>query len=651
MGNVQTSTNVYNVNGDGNSFQPAAEMVATAAPAIDLKPGVLNPTGKLWVIEGDAQPAADNLVMYTDENGDYSYVTETMLDALNKACMETNMWEPMFTATRTGCGPLQMRSYLTTMSGYAGASPADAFQNGYVTNGDFISTENLSIFRTTLSVRLQQSAPWLSALETAMSLLTPDVTAGTVNCNWKSILGMLESVLPIDSFVRMYPNEFYTVAVLRYPALRPGTPDGKVATRPSPIGEVAGALNAVTSEVGNMSGSGSSLSAAISTVEGKELDLISANAPLPVSVFTPSIAPRQYNPAFIKPGNAHWIAQFAPPANIRVSVQYAGSDHTIQIGPGNTRVLDMNAMIDCHLSLDISGTRIPFKDNPDFSTGIPSFVLIQTNVPADRVREAADIQSVQVITASATSAINSSTNVRGTPTFDMLHLQTVFEREMIVGIPYLYGFGTFLFPSITSSSDFSNPTLMDGTLTITPLLLRETTYKGQVVDVITPADVMGNQTSEEVTCALANDAIVLVETNLSTFARVMGDSIPIASSTDDAATSAILSRLTVTETLAMRARTGDPRALPDFATLWQKAKRAASLFTSNPALALQAGIPVLADAGIISAVTSGVSTALRTGSLGKGASDAIAKLRARQSMTLLKQAFFDKVAALWPAAS
>nr|5ZVT_A Chain A, N-terminus of outer capsid protein VP5 [Grass carp reovirus]5ZVT_C Chain C, N-terminus of outer capsid protein VP5 [Grass carp reovirus]5ZVT_E Chain E, N-terminus of outer capsid protein VP5 [Grass carp reovirus]5ZVT_G Chain G, N-terminus of outer capsid protein VP5 [Grass carp reovirus]5ZVT_I Chain I, N-terminus of outer capsid protein VP5 [Grass carp reovirus]5ZVT_K Chain K, N-terminus of outer capsid protein VP5 [Grass carp reovirus]5ZVT_M Chain M, N-terminus of outer capsid pr len=42
MGNVQTSVNTYNITGDGNSFTPTSDMTSTAAPAIDLKPGVLN---------------------------------------------------------------------------------------------------------------------------------------------------------------------------------------------------------------------------------------------------------------------------------------------------------------------------------------------------------------------------------------------------------------------------------------------------------------------------------------------------------------------------------------------------------------------------------------------------------------------------------
>ncbi|ABV01044.1 VP4 [American grass carp reovirus] len=649
MGNVQTSTNVYNIDGNGNTFAPSSQMASTASPAIDLKPGVLNPTGKLWQTMGTGAPSADSLVLVVDNKGEYTYLSENMRETLNKAVTDVNMWQPLFQATKSGCGPVVLANFTTISTGYVGATADDAFSNGLVSNGPFLATMHIMELQKTIAARMRDVAIWQKHLDTAMTLMTPDVSAGDVTCKWRSLLEFAQDILPLDNLCRSYPNEFYTVAAQRYPAIRPGQPDTQVALpQPHPLGEVAGSFNAPTSEVGSLVGAGAALSDAISTLASKDLDLVEADTPLPVSVFTPSLAPRTYRPAFIDPQDAAWIAQWNGDANIRIITTYQSTDYTVQLGPGPTRVIDMNAMIDAKLTLDVSGTILPFQENNDLSSAIPAFVLIQTKVPLHSVTQASDVEGITVVSAAESSAINLSVNVRGDPRFDMLHLHAMFERETIAGIPYIYGIGTFLIPSITSSSSFCNPTLMDGELTVTPLLLRETTYKGAVVDTVTPSEVMANQTSEEVASALANDAVLLVSGQLERLATVVGDVIPIASGEDDAATSAIVGRLAIEAT--MRARHGgDTRALPNFGQLWKRAKRAASMFASNPALALQVGVPVLADSGILSALTSGVSTAIRTGSLGKGVSDASSKLNARQSLTLARKTFFKKVEELWPS--
>ncbi|AAM92749.1 putative outer capsid VP4 [Aquareovirus ctenopharyngodontis] len=646
MGNVQTSVNTYNITGDGNSFTPTSDMTSTAAPAIDLKPGVLNPTGKLWRPVGTSVATIDSLAIVSDRFGQYSFVNEGMRETFSKALFDINMWQPLFQATKTGCGPIVLSSFTTTTSGYVGATAGDALDNP-VTNGVFISTVQVMNLQRTIAARMRDVALWQQHLDTAMTMLTPDISAGSASCNWKSLLAFAKDILPLDNLCLTYPNEFYNVAIHRYPALKPGNPDTKLPdAQAHPLGEVAGAFNAATSEVGSLVGSSSTLSQAISTMAGKDLDLIEADTPLPVSVFTPSLAPRSYRPAFIKPEDAKWIAEFNNSSLIRKTLTYSGATYAVQLGPGPTRVIDMNAMIDSVLTLDVSGTILPYDTNPDLSTSVPAFVLIQTSVPIQQVTTAANITAITVVSAAGASAINLAINVRGQPRFNMLHLQATFERETITGIPYIYGLGTFLIPSPTSSSNFSNPTLMDGLLTVTPVLLRETTYKGEVVDAIVPATVMANQTSEEVASALANDAIVLVSNHLNKLANVVGDAIPVASKTDDSATSAIVSRLAVQHKLSQVGQTSPTP--PDYPLLWRRAKRAASMFVSNPSLALQVGIPVLTQSGMLSALTSGVGTALRTGSLGKGVTDASEKLRARQSLTVAKQAFFDQIGSLWP---
>ncbi|BCG62302.1 VP5 [Hirame aquareovirus] len=648
MGNVQTSTNVYNVNGDGNAFQPNAEMVASAAPAIDLKPGVLNPNGKLFVLSGSTQLTPENLILYVDSRGDYSYLSSTTLDTLNKTALDTNSWEVLFTVTRTGCGPLSIHDYASTHTGYVGANADDAALNGLVTDGLFISSEDLRNFKTTLTNRMQAVASWSQDLDQAMSLLTPDVMAGGASCSWKSILSFLESVLPLDNMVRIYPNEFYTVAIGKYPALKPGKEADAPPPPNGPLGEIASVMNAASSTVGLMSGSSAVLSTALDQITAKNLDLVSSDSPLPVATFTPSLAPRDYRPAFIRGVDAHWISVMDPANTIRVTTTLATRTYTLQIGPGPTKVLDMNKMMDAKLLLDISGMPIDIIAIPDFSTAVPAIALIETRVPYSSVELPTDIVAVSVIASSSMSASAMAINVRGESRLEMMHLQALFERETIVGKPYVYGLGCLLMLTPTSATTTRNPTLMDGLLTITPVLLRETTYKGDVVTSITPSDIMGNQTTEELTVALANDAVVLMENTLNEIAKVVGDVAPVASEINDTATSAIVSRLAIEETSMVRRRTGDARALPDFPSLWQKAKRAASLFVSDPRSALQAGIPILTSTGVIDAVTSAIGTTVRTGNIGRGVQDAVAILRARNSGTRWKQAFFKKVEELWP---
>ncbi|AQU42729.1 VP5 [Fall chinook aquareovirus] len=648
MGNVQTSTSVYNINGDGNSFAPTSEMVASASPAIDLKPGVLNPNGKLYVLSGSSAPSPDNLVLYVTQKGDYSYIVTNTHDTLSKAALESNSWEPLFTVTRTGCGPLQLSDYTSHHSGYVGANADDAFANGPVDEGEFISSTDLKNFKTTLANRMQSVAEWSQYLDQAMSLLTPDIMAGTAGCKWKSVLEFLTSILPLDNLVLTYPNEFYTVAVGKYPALKPGTTPSSPPPSAGPLGEIASVMNAASSSVGLMNGSSAVLAAAMDKIAAKNLDLISSDSPLPVATFTPSLAPRSYRPAFIKQDDAHWISVMNPTAIIRVKTEVSAAHYTVQIGPGPTKMLDMNRMIDSTLLLDISGAHIDFMDNPDYSSAVPAIVLLETRVPYDEVQLAADIVGVSAIAAASLAVINMNVNVRGKSFIEMQHLQATFERETIVGKPYVYGFGCLLLASATASSNFKNPTLMDGELTVTPILLRETTYKGDVVDSIIPSDIMGNQTTEELAVALANDAVVLMENNLSEIAKVIGDVVPVASDVNEAATSAVVSRLAIAETMSVRARSGNPRAFPDFSALWSKAKRAASLFVSNPKAVLQAGVPILASSGVIDAMTSAIGTTVRTGSIGKGVQDAVSVLRARNSITRLRQGFFKKVEELWP---
>ncbi|QBX90057.1 major virion structural protein [Atlantic halibut reovirus] len=651
MGNVQTSTNVYNINGDGNAFKPTSEMVASAAPAIDLKPGVLNPNGKLYVVNGSLAPSSDNLILYVTSQGDYSYLGVNTTETLSKTALETNSWEPMFSVTRTGCGPLELSSYLTTHSGYVGASADDAFAKGLVTDGSFISSQELKNFKLTLSNRMRSVADWNVHLDQAMALLSSDVMAGSATCDWKSILSFLQAALPLDNLTLVYPNEFYTVAVGKYPALKPGVqPDeGPVST--GPLGEIASVMNAPSSSVGLMGGTSAQLSLAMDTISSKKLDLISADSPLPVSTFTPSLAPRSYRPAYIKGADAHWISVMNPNAIVRSTTRIGSQTYTMQIGPGATKVLDMNRMVDSTLLLDVSGMPINIVANPDYGSAIPAIVLIETRVPYNQVHVAADVIAITPIASSALSVTNSTINVRGAAFLEMLHLQALFERETIAGKPYMYGFGCLLMSSVTTASNFQNPTLMDGKLTVTPIILRETTYKGEIVEEIIPSDIMGNQTTEEMEVALANDAIVLMETNLSEIAKVVGDVLPIASDVNDSATAAIVSRLAIAETQALRARSGDAKALPDFSALWKRAKRAASLFVSNPKSVLQAGIPILASTGVIDALTSAVGTTVRTGNLGKGVQDALSILRARNSVTRLRQAFFSKIEQLWPTTS
>ncbi|AHJ14805.1 VP5 [Green River chinook virus] len=623
-------------------------MVASASPAIDLKPGMLNPTGKAFVLSGSSAPSAENLILYVTEEGDYSYLGVNTSETLAKASLETNSWEPLFAITRTGCGHLELSNYSVTLSAYVGANPDDAFMHGEIIDGPFISSQSLRNFKLTLTNRLQSIADWNRDLDQAMSLLTSDLMAGNATCKWKSILEFLQSALPLDSLVLVYPNEFYTVAVSKYTALRPGTVSGEPPVASGPLGEIASVMNSSSSSVGLMVGSSATLTAAMDQVTSKNLDLISSDSPLPVSTFTPSLAPRDYRAAYIKGDDAHWISVINPTAIIRTTVELSARTYTIQIGPGPTKVLDMNRMLDSRLLLDVSGMPINILDNPDYGSAVPGIVLIEARVPYDEIQLASDIVAASVVAIGSLSVVNSIVSIRGNSTLEMLHLQALFERETIAGKPYVYGFGCLLMSSVTSASNFKNPTLMDGLLTITPILLRETTYKGEIVDEIIPADIMGNQTTEEMAVALANDAIVLMENNLTEIAHVVGNALPVASDTNDSATSAIVSRLAIMETMHLRERSHDPRALPDFGMLWKKAKRAASLFVSDPKSVLQAGIPVLASTGVVDAITSAVGTTVRTGNLGKGVQDALSILRARNSVTRLRQAFFKKIEDLWP---
>ncbi|ANN11951.1 putative outer capsid protein [Etheostoma fonticola aquareovirus] len=649
MGNVQTSTNVYNVNGDNNAFTPNSEMVASASPAIDLKPGVLNPNGKLYQLESGSAPDPSNLVIVVDATeGDFSYITNNTWETLNKSALETNSWEPLFAVTMTGCGPLKLNDYTVTMSGYVGASADDAFDGGVVEDGMFISSRRLKNFKLMLSNRCEAIAKWNTSLNQAMSLLTPDLLAGSGSCKWKSILQYMQATLPADNEVLQYPDEFYTVAVSKYPALKPGASPNTPLPVAGPLGEIASVMNAASSSVGLMNGSSALLTSAMDTLAAKNLDLVCAEAPLPVATFAPSLVPRDYRPAFIKDADAHWITSVDPSAIIRVTTALSGRDYTVQLGPGATKLIDMNRMVDADLLLDVSGMPINWLDNPDYATAVAAIVLLEAKVPATEINVAADITGVSVVASSPLSIVNSTINVRGQSYLEMLHLRTTFERETIAGKPYIYGFGCLMLLSPTTSSNTRNPTLMDGLLTVTPILLRETTYKGEIVEEIVPSDILGNHTSEEMAVALANDAVFLMENSLKEVAEVIGSAVPIASDIDDSATASVVSRLAIAETISMRARSGNYRAFPDFGALWKKAKRAASLFVSNPKSVLQVGVPVLASAGVLDALTSAVGTSVRTGNIGKGVQDAVSILRARNSVTKLRQGFFSKIEELWP---
>ncbi|ADZ31981.1 VP5 [Scophthalmus maximus reovirus] len=649
MGNVQTSTNVYNVNGDNNAFTPTSEMVASASPAIDLKPGVLNPNGKLYQLEAGSAPDPTNLILVVDASeGDFSYLTNNTWETLSKSALETNSWEPMFSVTMTGCGPLKLGDYTVTMSGYVGASPSDAFDGGVIEDGSFISSRRLKNFKLMLSNRCEAIAKWNMSLNQAMSLLTPDLLAGSGSCKWKSVLQYMQKVLPSDNEVLQYPDEFYTVAVGKYPALKPGSSPDTPPPAAGPLGEIACVMNAASASVGLMSGSSALLTSAMDTLAAKNLDLVCAEAPLPVSTFTPSLAPRDYRPAFIKDADAHWVTSITPTTYFRVTTTLSAKNYSVQLGPGATKVLDMNRMVDSDLLLDVSGMPIDWMSNPDYATSVAAIVLLESRVPASEISAAEDITGVSIVASSPLSIVNSTVNVRGQHFLEMLHLRTTFERETIAGKPYIYGLGTLLLLSPTTASNSRNPTLMDGLLTITPILLRDTTYKGEIVEEIVPSDILGNHTSEEMAVALANDAVVLMENSLKEVAEVIGNAVPIASDLDDSATASVVSRLAITETASTRSRSNNPLAFPDFGALWKKAKRAASLFVSNPKSVLQVGVPVLASAGVIDALTSAVGTSVRTGNIGKGVQDALSILKARNSVTKLRQGFFSKIEELWP---
>ncbi|YP_398639.1 putative outer capsid VP4 [Chum salmon reovirus CS] len=618
------------------------------SPAIDLKPGVLNPNGKLYQLEAGSAPDPSNLVLVVDATeGDFSYLTNNTWETLSKSALETNSWEPLFAVTMTGCGPLKLNDYTVVMSGYVGASVSDAFDGGVIEDGDFISSRRLKNFKLMLSNRCEAIAKWNMSLNQAMSLLTPDLLAGSGSCKWKSILLYMQKALPPDNEVLQYPDEFYTVAVSKYPALKPGVSPDTPAPAAGPLGEIACVMNAASASVGLMSGSSALLTSAMDTLAAKNLDLVCAEAPLPVATFTPSLAPRDYRPAFIKDADAHWITSVNPSSFFRVT-PLVGTRLRHSDRAGATKMLDMNRMVDTDLLLDVSGMPINWLENPDYANPVAGIVLLEARVPATEIETAADITGVSVVASSPLSIVNSTVNIRGLTFLEMLHLRTTFERETIAGKPYIYGFGCLMLLSPTTSPNTKNPTLMDGLLTITPILLRDTTYKGEIVEEIVPSDILGNYTSEEMAVALANDAVVLMEHCLKEVAEVIGNAVPIASDMDDSATASVVSRLAIAETSALRQRSGNPRALPDFGALWKRAKRAASLFVSNPKSVLQAGVPVLASAGVIDALTSAVGTSVRTGNIGKGVQDALSILRARNSVTKLRQGFFSKIEELWP---
>nr|QEG08248.1 MAG: outer shell protein [Chinook aquareovirus] len=635
MGNVQSSVTNISVKGNGNRLSPNASFQASAAPTFSLNPGVLNPSGVLYTASGVSlgPVTAESLALFYDRNGEpLSYLSDATIDTLKKIVTYLDMFRPLFEDIGATCPPPKLEDFTTITSGFVGSSPYTAIDNP-VTNGYFVSMTRMRLLTMKYNTLLSQVAAWNKDLKFAGALAPINLPIGSTEVSFDAWARYLADVLPSDNICVTNPDASLACGAKMYPALRVG--DSAESSHFEAVGVIAGSVATPSEQSGSLADGAAHSGKLLGDVAAFTPDIVTASSPVPIAAFNVRPAPCTYHYNTLNPLYSDWVVD-VPATTLDVTITHAGVTYHLNIGDdkGNL-VIDLNACTSSNFSFDLGNVSL----HTSYPESTVSLLLLKTTVPLQSVSTAGQISVLVLeVTTEKTSKLTRLAP-DGTKRLKNLNLSWIFESEVLSAGAYVY-----LAPCMLQSSTttMTYPTTVGGSLTITPIDNTVALLGGVRVTDVSPADLCGSLTEEEVEGAFPTHAAHLLEQKVNLCASVLSELDPsgVAITNTTVAHVAGVLALSPAQRLYM-----DRSGVRDW---FQRGLRALNFLIGNPKALITKAAPILSDPKVWTQLATGVTEAVKTGNVMHAFTDTAKRLAGLRSVTAVKEELLSKMTKRYP---
>ncbi|AEQ49378.1 major outer capsid [Pulau reovirus] len=671
MGNATSIVQNFNIKGDGNTFSPSAETASSAVPSLSLNPGLLNPGGKAWTLIDPTVPATapGSLRLMTTEDvpaalgtsilgsngaapssGMYLVpVKETLNVVTDHAIAQFEKLQSAYELDRDyldekGVAPesVSFKNYLTYVDCYVGVSARQAATN-FQKHVPVVTKSKMMSFMTSAQNILSLLGPWEKSIREVLTMLPSSTPYGTLKCDMKAIVAMLEEQLPEGNLCRLYPQAAACSIARRNGGVRWKEPNSDEAPSLA-TNDVAASTMGALANTTPLADKSNTTEESMRLVSESSVDLICSRRPISASVWARTVEPKSYNIRTLKVSEALWLRQSQVSAGFDVAYNLNDSTQRHFWITTGTTVINLEQTGSMMFEVNIEGKDYK-KGNFQPNGATLVLLVMQSRLPFETWTVSSQIEGIAqvasiVVTAGSGSTVN--TSIIGSTSLSYL-----FERETITTANTevnTYLLCTWQSSSICTDAD-SWPDAWDAVTTLTPLTTGTVTVKGSTVEKVTPVDLIGSYTPESLTAALPNDAGNILALRAETLAKAVkneDDSVTDESSPFSAPIQGILA-LQQKET---EGTAGTPDLKPP-GTLQKIASRAMHMFLGDPKSVLKQTTPVLKDPQVWTSFVQGVRDGIRNKSLSAGVRSIVDNLSAVQSVKEWKQNVLGKIQKLF----